>query len=307
MLERLGIEAVERGIKHHARCPHPDHDDSTPSWYIRDEPGEERHGQHHCAGCSWGGWPVHLVEAVLGCDRDTSKEWLRDMAKPLPQPLRVEVRVGPVGGRQFALPFGVDCLGDFDHWTTPARRYALSRGLRAWQVKRWGIGYAAVGELAGRLVMPARSSDGRVLTYSARSFDGRAPKYMTPALVENPDLGAVFGEEHWPPPGKRRILLMAEGALNAMALERTCQMPIGGMHGSEPMPAQVGKLATWDMVLFAVDNDKAGDKVFGALGSLARWLKMRRVLLPAGQDCNDVALRAPAELAERVRFALDGE
>ena len=65
LLDRLGISYRRRGRALLAPCPLPGHTEKEPSWSMRDEPGEEKHGAHWCFGCDRGGGPADLVAGVL--------------------------------------------------------------------------------------------------------------------------------------------------------------------------------------------------------------------------------------------------
>lgn len=308
LLERLEIRFERRGRFLYAKCPSPDHDDRNPSWSIRDEPdNEEKHGRHKCWSCEFGGYPIHLVEAVLGVDRDDAREWLRGAGRaPSLMASRVQVveRRRQVGLRRggFQMPPGVlfDPLGD---WATPARRFAEGRGLTADQVARWGIGYAVDGWLGGRIVFIARDPRGAPTNYSARSYVGHERKYKMPKVDHNPDPAAIFGEEHWPPQGSRTgTVVVVEGALDGLAVERATGMAFAALHGSELHPGQAARLGTWRRVLVATDPDKAGEKIARQLhAALARWVALERWTPMAGHDCNSMP---PDELRRALRSRL---
>src|SRR5690606_32201703 len=144
LLERLDIKTTRRGEQLWASCPHPEHDDRTPSWRMIVEPENPKHMQHRCYGCGFGGWPVHLVEGVLGCSREDAWEWLEDIeANPPPIPFAVAVEFQSSAMRKFRLPSGVIVGQPLNEWPDKPREYLTGRGVTANQVERWGIGYAS--------------------------------------------------------------------------------------------------------------------------------------------------------------------
>lgn len=72
-LDDLGIEWKASGSGEAlARCPHPQHDDSTPSWSVNLETG-----LHGCFSCGYVGNWQQLVRDVLGLSHDDAVAWTR--------------------------------------------------------------------------------------------------------------------------------------------------------------------------------------------------------------------------------------
>lgn len=308
LLERLSIRFDRRGTLLWARCPHPDHSERTPSWRMINEPGEPKHGQHRCYGCGQGGWTVHLVEWALGCTRQQANEWLRDIKNnPPPLPFGVKVEFGSAG-RKFQLPQGV-VQAPLEDWLEEPRDYLLSRGVARWQVGRWKLGYAPrnwhpdKNPLAGRIVIPVYGAKGQLLSYTGRTYVGAERRYKEPSKREGADLGAVFGEQYWQ--GERNIVVVTEGALDALAVERLGGYHLAGLFGSQLHESHVAKLSTFEKVLVASDPDGAGNKMVRELmGQLGRWVRLGRVELPAGEDCASAAPGVLDQALKRARSAL---
>jgi DNA primase len=294
LLARLGIVATRQGREWVAICPNPGHKDRAPSWRIRDEVGSPRHGAHHCWPCGLGGGPPGLVVAMRGCSYRDAYAWLGDDAAPAIEiPDRIETHVVNVHHRGFAFSLGVD-FGALDEWPTPPRRYALSRGIEAWQVERWGIGYAIEGRLSGRLVIAYRDADGIARGYTARDYVGQDKRYLEPSSFENPDRNIMFGEQRWSQ--SRDVVYVTEGAINALAVERAMPgVSLAAIAGSELRTIQAAKLSSFDRVRILTDPDAAGDKAASYLGALGRHCQVDRVRLPVGEDAaslSEEALRA---------------
>lgn len=289
LLERLGIRITERrGNRLWALCPNPTHDDHDPSWQILDDLGEPDHGRHHCFGCGFGGYPSHLVSAVLELSLRDARRWVREGASA-PAPTKIRVETLSVRRRRFVLPNGIR-FEPLDEWPTPARRYLLDdRHITPAQVIRWGIGYGFAGKLAGRLVFPVRETSGVPVGYFARTFTGRSRRYLTPDRHENASVNAVYGEQHWPDQSARNTVVATEGGIDALAVERAVRVPIGAVLGSEPSPGQILRLSTFRRVLIATDGDSAGEKVAGVLwAALKRWTEVERIPIPEGEDCDSL-------------------
>lgn len=294
VLERLGIQAKRRGREWEALCPNPEHQDRSPSWRIRDEPGATRHGYHHCWPCGFGGTVVDLVQKVLGIEdfRD-ARAWIEDGA-PVEQKevVGVELRVQPPALR-FRLPVDVR-FGPLEKWPGPARDYVRGRGIEDWQVERWGIGYATEGRLHGRVVFVLRNAAGRPQGYSARTFVGDPKRFLEPEDLERASPTAMFGEQHWPPldAGGRRssAVFVFEGAIKALAAEAALPgLYVAATTGSEVRPLHATKLSTFDRVCLVGDDDKAGNKVSDQLAAqLVRHCEPERLVLPRGLDADEL-------------------
>jgi DNA primase len=283
LLERLGIQVTNRaGRRLWARCPSREHDDRDPSWCIINDPGGEKNSRHHCYGCGFGGWPVHLVQEVLDCDRSEARAWLAGEGIDVPT-LEVNLEVEhrePRGRHRVELP-PETVMAAFDVWPAPARRYLERRGFGAATVRKWRLGYAVDGLYAFRIIIPARNEHGELESYTGRSFVDAEPRYYNPTVMGP----AMVGPEHWPRRQLRNRIVVCEGPFDALAIDRI-GMPTAALLGSNPHPLQLVRLSTFQDVLIATDPDSAGAKAAAELeGSLARWVsKVRRVLLPRGQD-----------------------
>lgn len=311
LLERLDIQFVAKGDVLWASCPNPAHNDKTPSWRFIANADSERFGQHRCYGCGFGGWPVRLVEAVLGCSREEAREWLHDIdvAPPLPFKVSIEVKQGLKA--RIRIPPGV-YFEPLSEWPDAARSYLLGdRGVTPWQVARWGMGYtkgrydALTNPLAGRIFIPVLNTKGELISYTARSYlPNSKRRYKEPSMGEGADLGAVFGEQHWPK--NRWVVVVTEGAFDALAVERVFMgmgLPVAGIYGSQLHSGHVARISTFRGVVLATDPDKAGNRVAGELTEqLRRWTQVVRAELPEGQDC---ASLPRAELKRIVQSSLD--
>jgi hypothetical protein len=290
----------------------PFHDDKNPSWRIRVT--AERYGQHHCWACKAGGTLAGLVAHVRKVPLEEARGWVGEHAEPeeapIPEVVGVDLVRRDLKPGKFRLPPEV-VIGPLAGWVTPARAYAQWRGIEAWQVERWGLGYAVDGELAGRLVVPVWRSAGVAASYMARDFseDRRARRYRYPRAEEGADPTVLFGQLNWPDEGARDVLVVTEGALNAMAVERAvgageaAQASLGGS-GVHAICAL--KIASFPRVLVLTDNDPAGNVAAGELGAMLRALGRRpcRLRLLPGEDACDLAR---ADLRAAVWRALGGD
>lgn len=293
MLELLGIQFTEQHGELWARCPSPAHHESEASWSINAKTGDDATGLHHCFGCGFGGSPVDLVAEVMGTQPSSARQWLKDQGLVISEapPLDVELIVRRKATRALRVPATLG--GPLPFWPTPVRRYAVKRGITEGQVIRWDLAYAIDGRLAGRLVFPVADELGRLRSFHARDFTGASAKrYMNATRHDGHDPGAIFGMRHWPPSldfRKRSMVVLTEGALDALACERAGATFIAAIGGSEPQPRQLVKLSTWGAVVIATDGDRAGDKVARIItDALGRRCVIRRATMPPKCDACDL-------------------
>lgn len=284
LLSKLGIEAKLDGGEYLARCP--GHKDAKPSWSINRETG-----RHHCFACGFGGTPASLVIHVLGVEtlgwtRRDAWDWMTKhglLEGDGELGLAVELYLRAPEPRDRIVMPGSVRTGPLATWPPSVARYVTDRGITAQQVRSWNIGYALDGRLAGRIVFPVFGLKGELLSYSARSFIGSEVRYLTPSEREHPDPAALFGMVYWPRHvGERRRIVVVEGAIKALAIERA--MPgtaVGGLLGAVQArnTTIASYLSTFEEVVLAFDADGAGERGAQALyGALARHTRTRLVV-----------------------------
>lgn len=291
LLSLLGIDAQHDGDRWIAPCP--EHEEKEPSWSMRDEPGGDRNGLHHCFGCKYQGTAIELTANVLGIQFGSAAEWIRERAmRTSARPLSVEVACPSYRRPKFRLPPDVN-FGRLADWPTPVRRYVESRGITAAQVDEWAIGYALAGRLTGRIVLVARNASGHPVSYTARSFAKAPKRYLNPTEEERADTAAIWGEHLWPGPSKRKTIDLAitEGGFNALAVQRTGfgnSLAVASLGGSHVHLSQLVKLGTFRRVAIVTDPDLAGDRAAEFIeGALIRHVaSVKRAHLPRGEDPN---------------------
>jgi DNA primase len=286
LLDRLGIKTKRRGRELWACCPL--HDEKTPSWQMRDDPEDQvKHGRWRCLGkCHTGGGPISLVMHVLGLQPKEAWEWIKtgSVHERIALAIHFEDNAPDLSRFVFGfhLPQGVEFAPLFD-WPMPASNYLHGkRGVTAEQVDRWGIGFARDGKLAKRIVFPWREASGKLLGYTARAYTPNEKRYLEPGEKEGAARGAVYGEEQWPPPGAARdTIVVVEGAIDGLAVERATGLPFGAACGSQFLPAHAAKISTFRRVIVASDPDAAGASFQAVIhGSLARWSTVIPIDLP---------------------------
>lgn len=308
LLERLGITAKLAGTKWQALCPHPDHTDRTPSWFIRDEPGTDRHGYHKCMSCGFSGGASGLVQTVLQCSPSDARTFLggEDVVRPIPRAVDIKMTGGMRLFGGFVLPPEV-VIAPLAEWPTGARKYATEkRRLPAWQVDRWGLGYAIHGRLEGRIVIPYRDLLGMAQGYTARAYAGSGKRYLEPSDDEHADRSVMFGMAHWLDEDvDPEVVWVTEGAFNALAVERVLRASgadypcIAAAAGSETRLGPALSLGErFPAVVVLADPDHAGDKFMAKMhAALGRHTRVVPLRLPTGMDADSMD---PDELEKRL-------
>jgi DNA primase len=301
LLDSLEIEPVPRLSDDETfvcHCPSGHHADNTPSFYIR-HADDEKQGLFICRSCGWGGNVFKLAMHCLNVGYPAAKLWVEEHAAAPEGPTPEAARVRVVRAAVFRLPPEV-VVAPLEEWPAPPRAYAESRGIRSWQVDRWGIGYSLGGRLDGRVVIPIRDAEGRPRSYTARAYAGQQVRYLTPREEEGADPGCLFGEERageYPGAG----VVVCEGALNALAVERVCEGPVLALGGSRVDQRAILKIARFAFAVVLTDSDPAGDKAADALWrGLRGYVPLARARLPEGFDpanCGPAVLTGELERA----------
>jgi DNA primase len=121
-------------------------------------------------------------------------------------------------------------------------------------------------------------------SYMARDFTEhrKAKRYLYPATEDYPNLDVMFGEHTWPENRAESIIVVTEGAFNALAVDRVITDYVTALGGSDVRDAHIAKIATFGTVFVFTDSDEAGDRAADKLIQvLCRHTNIKRVRLPA--------------------------
>ncbi len=290
LLQLLFIEAKKKGRAWSAICPSGLHSDRHPSWSIREEPGTRRNGKHHCFSCKFSGTAIDLTAHVLEMTLQGANDFINERALLEVHPaLAIRYEIGSPIRRACTIPPGVYFGEELESWVYRARSYMESRGITSQQVDRWGLGYAVDGRLAGRVVFPTRDRNGRLLAWTARTYLNSEKRYLAASEGDNPDVDSIFGEQHWTGIKQDSILVLTEGGINALAVERVSPHYIGALSGSHLEPGHAMKLSNFPGVIILTDPDQAGDDAALKLEAmLGRHLVTERLRLQEKEDPDSV-------------------
>lgn len=239
-LRALGIDADERGDEAVALCPHPDHNDRSPSWSCNLEDG-----RHHCFACGFGGSFVYLVTKMLGKPTPDSQQWVRE------RKIR-DVSEGFVGPRKTAQR-NTDGLSEADMWkfTEPPAEALADRGLTAEACRACDVRWDDERKL---WITPVRDP------YTGRlwGWQEKNAKYFRNRPLDIPKSRTLFGFQSL---GQDCTAVLVESPLDVPYLRAAGISGAVSSYGASVSSEQLLLLrerAT--QIVLALDNDRAGWK-----------------------------------------------
>jgi hypothetical protein len=290
-IAQLGIDAKWDAVRKCwvAQCPNAllGHrgEDKHPSWTLQDDIHHDMYGVHSCWSCGYSGNIISLVRDVLNTTWDGSKAWLQTHAMRGESfaPLNVEIQiVEPLSFKPLHAPEGVNGLGA-ESPIAYVRYWTMKRHFSLWDAQRWGIGYATMGQCAGRIWIPIYNATHHLVNWTARTIsDNYEPRYLRASSTDNPDKGVMFGEEFWPN-NERDTLAVFEGELNALRIDSLFRVPVAAWGGGSKLnPIHAMKMLTFKRLIVFADGDQTGDTMTEQLRFLA--LPMAVVRFSKGYD-----------------------
>jgi DNA primase len=184
----------------------------------------------------------------------------------------------------------------------PEHPYLRSRGLSTKTIWQFGLGYCPRGLMAGRIAIPLRDTDGRLIGYAGRVVDDSVitedvPKYKLPAKRERAGIVHEFRKSHFVYNAhaiKKPVdyLVVVEGFPSVWWLHQAGVVNAVALMGWSCSPEQaaiiLAKTTDTARIIVFPDGDEGGDRcaqsVFAALGP-HRWL--RRARLSDGRQPTD--------------------
>jgi DNA primase len=190
---RIPINA-RNGVQHHGACPFPTHEGQrrSASFSVNLDKGIFR-----CFGCGAQGNLIDLVCRLEHLDPAKPEDIRRTALiladrygiaspKPTPTPKAQKPKVPPAPGKTIVnapLDFALKGL-DPDH------PYLRERGFTRETIDHFELGYASRGLMQGRIAIPLRDADGKLVGYSGRIVDDSLiteenPKYRFPTARDH--------------------------------------------------------------------------------------------------------------------------
>ena len=291
----LQLEGVERGDEYAMACPHPDHDDSSPSASVN-----LVSGLWHCFSCGRGGDLVGLAVLCRGGTRAQAEEFLRPNTPEALLALldsRLTSRTRVDKARRVPVP-PVDCYpdGPLDE--------LVNRGFRTSTLKRWEVRWVPTASLEGHkgdfniyssIGIPIRDERGRLIAWCYRRTR-RSPDWQPKYLITG---GAKVVKETWFGMDRhrdQRHIVVVEGAVDAMWCDQA-GVPAVALLGADMGRRKLLRLQEFESVTILGDLDAAGTMAVKRIGEAVGHLTSVRVARYASwMRATDPAELSPVDL-----------
>lgn len=301
-----------------AHCPHPDHEDSTPSFRIcRNSNGD---WSWYCGGCHMG--PKDVKHHNYGSDCFAFVSWMSDY-KGSPHKIgwkeALEYLAERAGislntnedNRNYKLKYLIakkknkELLKDSE-----AIKYLHDRGLTDKSIKEWLIGVSEKEEFGAkvkRISFPLLSKYNRAVGESNRAihWDKTAlyPKYRNSANSKSFHKGSyLYGLHRYD--SSLKELYITEGQIDVILSSQVGMRNVVATLGTSFTKEHAMILKNMDVIpCFCMDGDEAGKKaVRRAVNILSEAEIFTKVfILPEGKDLADMALELKGELEDYIR------
>ena len=202
----------------------------------------------HCLRCDWAADGLTSVLKALSRKFGVTfsyREMLKDMEEEYEPPVHKPKPCSlPVGFERF--------IGSDDEYEVKAKQYLRSRGIGRIEIAKYRIGYAAAGEMAGRVIFPVMENDGRVYGYVGRDFTGNLkPKYLNSKGIKM----------LWNAQEKGEAAALCEGIISAIAVAQALRSE--GVVGLATLGCgldayQLSQLERYKRIIVFTEADEAG-------------------------------------------------
>lgn len=186
VLAKIGIEGVVRGTEFMARCPFPEHEDTTPSFNIcLDGP---KKGMNQCFGCGYRGNIVHFLQRLIGDEEDVAR-WLEEhfgiaalskiSAPTLQEIMRDLSKTQDVVADEnclvhIPLPRLAEDVAPALEYIVQKRIYKKPEAEKV--LTRFAMRYCDAGYYRGRIIIPLQDKFGDLISFEAGDVTGAAEK-----------------------------------------------------------------------------------------------------------------------------------
>ena len=326
------VELKKSGRAYKGRCPF--HQEKTASFYVWADTRRFK-----CFGCQAGGDAISFVQRYLGKPfadvvRDLAREAGVDLESAVDPAARERAMVKEA--TDLAAEHFKQCLWDPQKGTV-AREYLASRGVAEEQWRAFGLGWAPEGwtELAdklqragltehglkaglisprsrgdghfdmfrGRLIIPIRSPEGRVIAFGGRILVGNTdgPKYLNSreSRLYNKSETLYGLDMARDEVRRRKSAVLVEGYFDCIGLHQSGVRQAVALCSTALTPGHLAALQRAEAreLVLLLDGDEAGRKAVERLAGalLAGGTPTRVALLPEGDDPDTFARRAGAD------------
>ena len=326
------VELKKSGRAYKGRCPF--HQEKTASFYVWADTRRFK-----CFGCQAGGDAISFVQRYLGKPfadvvRDLAREAGVDLEAAVDPSARERAMVKEA--TDLAAEHFKQCLWDAQKGKV-ARDYLASRGVAEEQWRAFGLGWAPEGwtELAdklqragftehglkaglisprsrgdghfdmfrGRLIIPIRSPEGRVIAFGGRLLLGGTdgPKYLNSreSRLYNKSETLYGLDMARDDVRRRKSAVLVEGYFDCIGLHQSGVRNAVALCSTALTPGHLAALQRAEAreLVLLLDGDEAGRKAVERLAGalLAAGTPTRVALLPEGEDPDTFARKAGAD------------
>ena len=295
VLHHLGVEFTRREDELYARCFHPKHKDTKPSWHIKAERGHSMNGVFNCWACHWRGNLLTLITERLKVDAAQAFDLMEKYSTAAPDLTNKDVGESEYLGSsttqeppEISLAWKGEPIEAVDiEEGSPCFEYLMSRQIGELYMHEFGLKDWRDQQ---RVVVPI-TRRGRLISWVARSYSRQHPKTLAPAGA--PKRWELFGLDLME--RERKEVSIAEGWVDAIRLMQAGQPNPVAICGSKMSEHQAEEFLFAERITLWLDGDKAGE-VMGE--DVVSWLGRGREILvvptPPGKDPGDFR---PQELA----------
>jgi len=340
VVTRSGVELKKSGRSLKGLCPF--HQDKSPSFYVWPDAGRFK-----CFGCQVGGDAISFVQKLNGKSfvdtvRDFAKELGVDLEAAIDPATREKQEIKEAtdfAARHFVARLWEPAIGQH------AREYLRGRGLDDETMKAFGLGYSPLQwtDLAdklrehgllgfaekaglcarrqrsdghydmfrGRVMIPIRSPEGRVIAFGGRLLDGDdGPKYLNSReskLYNKSEI--LYGvDQARDDIRKKRQAVLVEGYFDCIGLHQAGVKNAVALCSTALTPGHLTLLKRLDAkeLVLLLDGDEAGRKAVERLAGaiLAAGVSARVATLPEAEDPDTFARReGPTGVASLLKAA----
>ncbi len=320
LVQRHGVELKKSGRSYKGLCPF--HSEKSPSFYVWADARRFK-----CFGCQAGGDGISFVQRLMGKSfidtvRDLAREVGVDIEASVDPAMKEKAQVK--AATDAAAQFFTHKLWD-GAAGAHAREYLRTRGLTDDTIRAFGLGWAplAWSELAdhlrtegllafaekaglvsprqkgdgyydtfrGRVMIPIRAQEGRVIAFGGRLLEGEdGPKYLNSResrLYNKSEI--LYGvDQARDEIRKKKTAVLCEGYFDAIGLHQAGIKNAVALCSTALTPGHLDllrRLEAKELVLL-LDGDEAGRKAVERLAGpiLAAGVSARVAALPDGED-----------------------
>jgi DNA primase len=258
-------------------------------------------GVFHCFACGAGGNVLDFVAAMEGCS-------IREAA------LRLQSTHGDgLGGNASWVAAGssetrklvtkkreVNPPLHFALHLDPVHPYLAERGIDRATSSYFGVGYfRGTGLMRGRIAIPIRDHEGRLVAYCGRAIDGASPRYRFPAGFQKSQV--LFNHYRARTVGDDQVIVV-EGFFDCMRVHQAGFGCVVALMGARLSAAQMALLTDrYRRIILMLDGDPTGRGAMTQIASdLAPVSPVTEVLLAPGVQPDQMT-------CDQIRQILRGE